>query len=132
MVGFNRENVHWYAFGLYCGKSNMTSRDGSDVRCRAEKRKNHLQSEVSALRDELEKGRIGEEDRIQQAAAKASDENKQLKATITALRDELEKGRIGEEDRIQQAAAKASDENKQLKATITALRDELEKGELPG
>ena len=91
MVRFNHENVHRYPFGLYCGNSNMTSRDGSDARHRAEKRKNHLQSEVTALRDELEKGRIGEEDRIQQAVAGASDENKQLKATITALRDELEK-----------------------------------------
>ena len=72
----------------------MTSRDGPDARHRAEKSKNHLQSEVTALKDELEKGRIGEEDRTQQAVARASDENKQLKAAITALRDELEKGEL--------------------------------------
>jgi hypothetical protein len=63
-----------------------------------EKRENRLQREVIALRDELEKCRIGEEDRIQQAVAKASDENTQLKATIVALRDELEKCRMFKTD----------------------------------
>ena len=87
----------------------------------------HLKDMVGALRDEIEKMRIGEQERLQQSLAAASDEIGQLKKTINALRDEMEKMRIGEHERLQQSLTAASDEIGQLKKMIAALRDELER-----
>ena len=49
-----------------------------------------LKGTVNALRDELERTRIGERERLQKALAAAGDEIRQLKETINSLRDQLE------------------------------------------
>ena len=46
-----------------------------------------LQGTVNALRDELERSRIGEDQRIQQAVADANDEIVQWRDAVSALRD---------------------------------------------
>ncbi|MBI3941189.1 MAG: hypothetical protein HY315_10170, partial [Acidobacteria bacterium] len=103
-------------------------RDPISASLRADSEITQLKATVNALRDELEKTRIAEQERIQKAVAAANDEITQLKGTVNALRDELEKTRIAEQERIQRAVAAANDEITQLKGTVNALRDELDLG----
>ena len=79
------------------------------------------------LRDFMEQGRVGEQERIQRAVAATEDELRQLKSTANALRDQLEIQKASETERTQRAIAEASAENAQLKAAINVLRDELER-----
>jgi len=85
----------------------------------------HLKEMVGALRDELEKMRIGEKERLQHALAEAGDEIGQLKKMVGALRDELERRKIAYEEQCQAIGQNARDEAKQLQETIRALRGRL-------
>jgi HAMP domain-containing protein len=49
-----------------------------------------LHATISALRDELERQRIGHNEEMQELKRGAFDEQKQLQETIAALRDQLE------------------------------------------
>lgn len=86
----------------------------------------HLKEMVGALRDEMEKMRIGEQERLQHALAAANDEIGQLKKMIAALRDELERRNIEYEEKCQAIEQAARDEVKQLHDMIRAMRDEME------
>jgi HAMP domain-containing protein len=85
----------------------------------------HLKEMVGALRDELEKMRIGEKERLQHALAEAGDEIGQLKKMVGALRDELERRKIAHEEQCRAIRQNARDEAKQLQETIRALRERL-------
>jgi HAMP domain-containing protein len=87
----------------------------------------HLKEMIAALRDEMEKMRIGEQERLQKAIGAAHDEISQLKDMIKALRDELEHRKIEYEEKCHDIEQIARDEVKQLHETIRALRDRLEK-----
>ena len=86
----------------------------------------HLKEMVGALRDEMEKMRIGEQERLQKALAAANDEIGQLKNIIFALRDELERRKIESEERCHAIEHAARDEAKQLQEMIRALREKRE------
>jgi len=86
----------------------------------------HLKEMVGALREELEKMRIGEQERIQQALAAAGDEIGHLRGMIVALREELERRQIAHEEKYQAIEQAARDEAKQLHEMIRALRGRLE------
>jgi hypothetical protein len=86
----------------------------------------HLKEMIGALRDEMEKMRIGEQESFQRALAPASDEIGQLKAMIVALRDELDRRKIEGEQKCRAVEQAARDEAKQLHEMIRALRDRLE------
>ena len=86
----------------------------------------HLKEMVGALRDELEKMRIGEQERLQQALNAAGDEIGQLRGMIGALRDELERRKIAHDEKCHAIEQTARDEAKQLHEIIRALRGRLE------
>ncbi|HLA28991.1 MAG TPA: hypothetical protein VJZ49_13980 [Syntrophales bacterium] len=86
----------------------------------------HLKEMIGALRDEMEKMRLGEQGRLQQSLTAASDEIGQLKKTITALRDELERRNIEYEGQCRAIEQAARDEVKQLRNMIGVMRDALE------
>jgi len=86
----------------------------------------HLKEMVGALRDEMEKMRIGEQERLQKALAAANDEIGQLKNIIFALRDELERRKIESEERCHAIEHAARDEAKQLQEMIRTLREKRE------
>ena len=85
-----------------------------------------LRATVVALRDELDRTRIGEDARMQQAVNAAHEEVQALRGTIQALRDELDASvqRAGDErDRLE------GDWRGQLieaQRTIVELRAQLE------
>lgn len=85
-----------------------------------------LRETIGELRDELERGRIGEEERAQRAVAAAHEEAAQLKATISTLRDELELQRLRHEEDAQRIEKAWHGEAAQLHETINALRGRLE------
>jgi hypothetical protein len=85
-----------------------------------------LKEMIGALRDELEKVRIGEQERLQKALAPANDEIGQLKAMIVELRDELDRRKIEGEQKCRAMEQAARDEAKQLHEMIRTLRDRLE------
>lgn len=64
---------------------------------------------MGALRDELEKSRIGEEERTQNAVVASQDEIIQLKDTANALRDELEATNREWEEKVQKMWATIMD-----------------------
>jgi chromosome segregation ATPase len=86
----------------------------------------HLKEMVGALRDEMEKMRIGEQERLQKALAAANDEIGQLRNMIVALRDELDRRKIESEEKCRAIGQAARDEAKQLHEMIRTLRDQLE------
>ena len=86
----------------------------------------HLKDTVGALRDEMEKMRIGEHERLQQSLTAASDEIGQLKKMIAALRDELERRNIEYEGQCRAIEQAAREEVKQLHDMIGVMRDALE------
>ena len=57
----------------------------------------HLKDTIAALRQELERLRIENDENLQKAASAANDETGQLKATVSALRDEMIKMEIENE-----------------------------------
>ncbi len=87
----------------------------------------HLKEMVGALRDEMEKMRIGEQERTQQALAAASEELGQLRKMIAALREEMERRAIEHEEKCRAIEQAARGESRQLHDMIRELRDELEK-----
>lgn len=100
---------------------------GTTQGVRAEDEDRQLRQTIEAVRDELERLKIAEAERLDRAMATAGDENRQLHQTIQALRDELERLRIAEAERLDRAMATANDENRQLHLTVQALRDELDR-----
>jgi predicted nucleic acid-binding Zn-ribbon protein len=86
----------------------------------------HLQEMIGALRDEMEKMRIGEQERLQKALSSANDEIGQLRNMIFALRDELDRRKIEAEEKYRAIEQAARDEAKQLHEMIRTLRDQLE------
>lgn len=86
----------------------------------------HLKDMVGALREEMEKMAIGEQERLQHALAAANDEIGQLKKMIAALRDELEHRNIEYEEKYRAIELAAHNEVKQLHETIRTLREKLE------
>ena len=86
----------------------------------------HLKEMVGALRDEMEKMRIGEQERLQQSLTAANDEIGQLKKTITALRDELDRRNIEYEGQCRAIEQAAREEVKQLHDMIGVMRESLE------
>ena len=105
-------------------KKAMASSDRNGTALQAENR--HLKEMVSALREEMERMRIGEQERIQSSLAAAGEEIGQLKGMIGALRDELERRGIESEERRQADEQAAREETKQLQKMIAALREKLE------
>jgi hypothetical protein len=86
----------------------------------------HLKEMVAALRDEMEKMRIAEQEGLQKAMAAANDELGQLRNMIVALRDELDRRKIEYEEKTRAAEQAARDEAKQLHEMIRTLRERLE------
>jgi hypothetical protein len=86
----------------------------------------HLREMIVALRDEMEKMRIGEQERLQKALAAANDEAGQLKNTVMALRDELDRRQIESEERGRAVEQATRDEVRQLHEMIRSLREKLE------
>jgi len=86
----------------------------------------HLREMIGALRDEMEKMRINEQERLQKALAPANDEIGQLRNMIVALRDELDRRKIDGEQKCRAVEQAARDEAKQLHEMIRELRDRLE------
>lgn len=86
----------------------------------------HLREMIGALRDEMEKMRIGEQERLQKSLAPANDEISQLKAMIVALRDELDRRKIQADERCRAVEQAARDEARQLQEMIRELRERLE------
>ncbi len=103
------------------------SSEQNELGLQAENR--HLKEMVGALREEMEKMRIGEQERLQHALAAANDEVGQLKNMTFALRDELERRRIEYEEGRHAIEQVARDEAKQLQGTIRTLREKLESHE---
>lgn len=87
----------------------------------------HLKEMVAALREEMERMRIAEQEHIQQALAGANDEIVQLKNMICALRDELERRSIEYEEQHHAVELAGRDETKQLQEMIRTLREQLER-----
>jgi hypothetical protein len=75
----------------------------------------------------LERSRIGEEERVQQAVSKVNDENRQLKSTVDALRAEMERNRFTLTDQVDKRGLEFEGQMLQLKDTIIILRKKLEK-----
>lgn len=86
----------------------------------------HLKGMIVALRDEMEKLRIGEQEHLQSAVSAANTEIGQLKEMAGALRDELDRRQIEYEDKCREIERVAHDEVKQLHETIRTMRDRLE------
>jgi len=85
-----------------------------------------LRAAIVALREELDRARVGEETRVQHALSTAQQEIDGLRRTIHALRDELDRTRIGEETRVQQASSAAHQELDTLRRAVQTVRDELD------
>jgi chromosome segregation ATPase len=105
----------------------MASSKQNELGLQAEIR--HLKEMVGALREQMEKMRIDEQERLQQALAAGNEENGQLKNMISALRDELERRKIESDERCQKTEHAARDEAKQLQEMIRTLREKLESHE---
>ena len=86
-----------------------------------------LQNMISALRDELEKARITEDERLRRALASADGANLQLRTTIVALRDEFERRQNDFKKELEGIQLAHQKEMIQLQETIVQLRRTLEK-----
>jgi len=86
-----------------------------------------LQNMISALRDELEKARITEDERLRKALSAADGENMQLRTTIVALRDEIERRQSDFRKELEGIQLAHQKEMMQLQETIVELRRTLEK-----
>ena len=85
-----------------------------------------LKGTVNALRDELEKTRIGEQERLQRALASAGDEIRQLKETINALRDQLELRKRNHHEQLQNLELAYRSELAELQQMVKVMREKLE------
>jgi chromosome segregation ATPase len=86
----------------------------------------HFKEMIAALREEMEKMRIGEQERLQQALAAAREEIGQLKEMTFALREELERRRIEYEEKRRAIEQAGRDEARQLQEMIRTMREKLE------
>lgn len=101
---------------------------GTDVeRATSEDQERQLRRTIDALRDELERLKIADQEKLERALASANDESRQLGQTVQALRDEMDRLRIAEQERLDRAVLAAGDENRQLREAVSALRDELDR-----
>ncbi len=84
--------------------------------------KRQLEHTVQALRDELERLRVSEQERLDGAGSALHAEVRQLRDSVRSLRDEMERLRIAgdERDALHQRALRDAE------AHVTALRDQLE------
>jgi len=97
-----------------------------DERHRLDTENRHLREMVTALRDELDRMRIGEQERLQQALAAARDECGQLRGTVAALREQLERLKAEDDERLHTVEQAGRDEAKQLQEMIRVMREKLE------
>jgi hypothetical protein len=105
----------------------MSSSKPNELGLQAEIR--HLKEMVGALREQMEKMQIGEQERLQHALAAATEQNGQLKNMISALRDGLERRMIESEERCHAIEHAARDEATELQEMIRTLRKKLESHE---
>ena len=103
-----------------------TGTKGPDAR---ERQSRHLKETVLALREELERMRIGEQERLQKGLAELTDENGQLKAMVSALRAALECRAREAQEKIRAVEQAARGEVGQLRETIRTMRELLERDE---
>ena len=89
----------------------------------------HLKETVAALREEMEKMREGEQERLQHALVAAKDEIDQLHKMIAALREELERLKIECEEKCRGIEQDAREETRQLHEMIQTMRGRLEEYE---
>jgi len=89
----------------------------------------HLKAMIGALREEMEKMRVSQEESIQHSLATAKDEIDQLKEMIRTLRVELERRKTEYEEECRTIEQSARDDVKQLHEMIRAMRDKLERYE---
>ena len=87
----------------------------------------YLKLTITALRNQIEKLQINQEEKNQKTKSDSADEISQLQNTVNALRSEMEKSQISKEEEIQNAVTHANNQNKQLRGTVNNLRDKLQK-----
>jgi chromosome segregation ATPase len=85
-----------------------------------------LKDAILALREELEKVRFEEKERIHQAVAGANEEIRQLQASIVELRDRLELQDAEHDKKLRSVELQHEREKSDLHSTIAALREKLE------
>jgi chromosome segregation ATPase len=85
-----------------------------------------LRASVAAMREELDRQRVGEDTRVQHALSGAQQEIDGLRRGIQALRHELDAARINAETRLQQGASASIQEIEGLRRGIQTVRDELD------
>lgn len=85
-----------------------------------------LKETILALREEMEKVRFAENERIQQAVAVANEEIRQLRAGIVELRDRLELQEAEHDTRLRSLELQHDREKSDLHKTIATLREKLE------
>lgn len=85
-----------------------------------------LQATLAALRDELDRARIGEETRIQTAATAAYEEITILRSTIQALRDEMDRARLAAGEERDTLVRDWHRQLQEAQNTVGALRAQME------
>ena len=85
-----------------------------------------LKDTILALREELEKARIDEEEHLQQAVSRANEELRQLKTSVVELREQLEFQAAQHEEKLRISELHHEREKSDLKKTITMLREKIE------
>jgi uncharacterized protein YukE len=86
-----------------------------------------LRATVAALRDELDRARIGEDVRMQQAVNTAHEEMQALRRTIQALRDELDASVRRARDERDRLEGDWRGQLVEAQRTIVELRAQLER-----
>jgi hypothetical protein len=121
------EKLLYTAQRLFRGENSFMAPESDQLdRYSLQAENRHLKEMIAALRDEMEKMRIGEQERLQKAIVSANDEIGQLKEMTNALRDELERREIEYEEKCRGIEQIARDEAKQLHEMIRIMRDRLE------
>ncbi len=86
----------------------------------------HLKETVTALREEMERMREGEQERLHHALVAAKDEIDQLHKMIATMREELERFNIECTEKCRAIEQGAREETKQLHEMIQTMRTRLE------
>ena len=87
---------------------------------------NQFKSNISTLKEELEKTKVSAVNEIGKAQKQINAKNDQLLEEINKFRNSLNTTQINIETQLQESFTVASDENTQLKNIIAALQDELD------
>jgi len=85
-----------------------------------------LKDAILAVRQEMEKVRFEENERIQQAVAAANEEIRQLRASIVELRDQLELQDAERDKQLRSMELQHDREKSDLYKTTATLREKLE------